>query len=81
MTRHCPATTDADRCPCGAELASPAARAHHVCDYCRKDAKRAARRKAAKPDPTVPLFDQPDPQPRCLVPLDGWPDYRNEGMA
>jgi len=69
-----------DRCPCGAELTSEAARAHHVCDYCRKNAKRAKRRKAVEADPTMPLFD-PDPQPRRLVPLDGWPDYRSEGRA
>ena len=39
------------RCPCGAELASQAALAHGVCDYCRTDAKKKpARRPRRQPD-------------------------------
>ncbi len=62
----------ANRCPCGAELTSSGALAHGVCDYCRVDAKKSVRR-TVEPAPTEAMFDV-QPQPRRLVPLDGWPD-------
>jgi hypothetical protein len=67
-------------CPCGAELKSLAAQAHGVCDYCRKDAKKPVRRREAEPAATMPLFEEPEPQDRRLVPLDGWPDYHAQGV-
>jgi hypothetical protein len=37
-------------CPCGASLQSPAEQAHGVCNLCRVDAKRPARKRKRKPD-------------------------------
>jgi hypothetical protein len=40
-----------DRCPCGAELTKPAELAHHICNYCRVDAKKkSAPRRRYTPD-------------------------------
>ena len=68
------------RCPCGAKLTKPAELAHGVCKDCRVDAKKRLRRKA-DPAPTLPLFDEPEHTDRRLVEMDGWPDYRRQGLV
>jgi hypothetical protein len=48
---------------------------HGVCSYCRKDAKKRRRRQPVQQADTMPMFDA-EPQPRHLVEVAGWPDYR-----
>jgi hypothetical protein len=42
--------THLDRCPCGATLTLPAEQAHGVCNRCRIEAKKPARKQRRKPD-------------------------------
>jgi hypothetical protein len=66
------------RCPCDRELIKPAEQAHGICDGCRITAKKRVPR--SEPAPTLPLFDEPEPGDRRLVPLNGWPDYHAQGV-
>ena len=68
------------QCPCDAELKTPAELAHGVCDGCRVTAHRRVSRRTSEPAETVPLFDA-EPEPRRLVELPDWPDYRAQGVT
>ena len=62
------------RCPCGAQLESLYAAAIGVCDRCRMEAKKPARRPGAKTLSQDGLFDEPEGGVRRLVPVDDWPE-------
>jgi hypothetical protein len=63
------------QCPCGAPLKPGADETHGVCRGCRVDAKKRQRRQPVQQADTMPMFDV-GPQPRRLVEVAGWPDYR-----
>jgi hypothetical protein len=71
------------RCPCGNALDPMAAAdmARGICSTCR-DGKKKRRSKPTPDfvDVPIPGFDV-EPEPRRLVPLPDWPDYRAAGLT